>query len=104
MPPVARGSGTDIVFSKTGSGKDCPRPVTTSTAACSSTVFINNQGAVSQGDIVAAHNAAGCGPDTSVITSGSGTVFVNNKSLARISDMYSSDNVITSGSANVFAG
>ena len=104
MPPVARGSGTDSVFSKTGTGKNCPSPVGTATAACSGDVLINNQGAVRLGDVVAAHPAAGCGPDGSAITAASGTVFANGKNLARIGDLYTGDNIITSGSSNVFAG
>jgi uncharacterized Zn-binding protein involved in type VI secretion len=56
------------------------------------------------GDVVASHPAAGCGPDGSAITAASGTVFANGRNLARIGDLYTGDNIITSGSSNVFAG
>lgn len=104
MPPVARGNGTDSVFSKTGSGKDCVAPLTTATDACSADVFVNNDGVVREDDQVAAHPAAGCGNDDSVLTSFSSTVFANNKAVGRIGDQYTGDNTITSGSSNVFAG
>lgn len=104
MPPVARGNGSDSVFSKTGTGKNCPAPVGTATNACSGDVLINNIGAVRQGDVVKPHPAAGCGNDGSAITGCSSTVFVNGKGLARIGDEYTGDNTITSGSSNVFAG
>ena len=104
MPPVARGNGTDSVFSKTGSGRKCASPLTTETDQCSGNVFANNNGVVRFGDQVAAHPAAGCSNDGSTITTRSSTVFANNLGVARIGDEYTSDNTITSGSANVFAG
>jgi uncharacterized Zn-binding protein involved in type VI secretion len=104
MPPVARGNGTDSVFSKTGTGKNCPNPVGTATAACSGDVLANGIGVVRLGDAVAAHNAAGCGPDGSAISAASGTVFANFRNLARIGDLYTGDNIITSGSSSVFSG
>lgn len=104
MPPVARGSGGDSVFSKTGSGRNCAKPVTTATDACSGDVFFNGKGAVRAGDTVASHSAAGCGPDGSGLTSFSGTVLVNGKGIGRIGDQYTGDNTITSGSSNIFAG
>lgn len=104
MPPAARGNGTDSVFSKTGSGKDCPAPLTTETDECSADVFANSDGVVREGDQVAGHPAAGCGPDESVLTSFSSTVFINNKGAGRIGDEYTGDNTITSGSSNVFIG
>ena len=104
MPPAARGSGGDSVFSKTGTGKNCAKPVTTATDACSSNVFFNGKGAVRIGDAVASHAASGCGPDGSTLTSSSGTVKVNGKGVARIGDQYTGDNTITSGSSNIFIG
>jgi uncharacterized Zn-binding protein involved in type VI secretion len=104
MPPAARGAGTDSVFSKTGSGKKCGKPVDTATAACSGDVFFNNKGAVRIGDAVASHSAGGCAPDGSALTSSSGSVFVNNKGVARIGDEYTGDNTITSGSSDIFIG
>jgi uncharacterized Zn-binding protein involved in type VI secretion len=104
MPPAARGAGTDSVFSKTGSGRGCGKPVTTATAACSGDVFFNNKGAVRIGDAVASHSASGCGPDGSALTSSSSSVFVNGKGVARIGDQYTGDNTITSGSSDIFIG
>jgi len=104
MPPAARGSGTDSVFSKTGSGRRCGKPVDTATAACSGDVFFNNKGAVRIGDAVASHSAGGCSPDGSTLTSSSGSVFVNGKGVARIGDEYTGDNTITSGSSDIFIG
>ena len=104
MPPAARGAGTDSVFSKTGSGRGCGKPVTTATDACSGDVFFNGKGAVRIGDAVASHAAGGCGPDGSTLTSSSGTVKVNGKGVARKGDQYSGDNTITSGSSDVFIG
>ncbi len=104
MPPAARGSGGDSVFSKTGSGKACAKPTTTATAACSGNVFFNGKGAVRIGDAVASHPAAGCAPDGSTLTSASSSVFVNGKGVARIGDQYTGDNTITSGSSDIFIG
>jgi len=104
MPAVARKSGTDSVISKTGTGKNCPAPVGTATNEGSSDVFANNIGVVRKGDKVAPHAASGCGTDSSVITIHSSNVFANGKEIARIGDGYTSDNIITSGSPNVFAG
>ena len=104
MPAAARGSGADTVFSKTGTGKNCRLPVTTATDQCSSDVFADSIGIVRQGDRVALHNANGCGPDLSTLSSFSSTVFINGKNAGRIGDKYTDDNVITSGSTTVFFG
>jgi uncharacterized Zn-binding protein involved in type VI secretion len=104
MPAVARGDGTDSVFSLTGSGFQCLSPIGTSTNECSGDVFCNAIGVVRAGDKVAPHPAAGCGPDTSGLTTFSSTVFVNGRGCGRLGDQYTPDNTITSGSPNVFAG
>lgn len=104
MPPVARGNGTDSVFSKTGTAKKCPAPVGTATNACSGDVFAEGIGVVRMGDVVKPHPAAGCGNDGSTVTAASGTVFANGKAIARIGDEYTGDNTITSGAGTVFAG
>jgi uncharacterized Zn-binding protein involved in type VI secretion len=103
MPPVARGEGGDGVFSLTGSGRRCQSPINTVTGECSNNVFVNNKGIIRQGDKVGVHNASGCSTDQSGLTTFSGSVFANNLEIARIGDEYTSDNVITSGSSNVFA-
>lgn len=104
MPAAARGDSRDRVFSKTGTGKDCNFPVTTSTDQCSTNVFINGIGSVRIGDKVKLHNRSGCTPDTSTLSKASTKVFVNGKGAGRIGDEYTSDNIIISGSFNVFMG
>jgi uncharacterized Zn-binding protein involved in type VI secretion len=101
---AARGNGVDDVYSKTGTKKNCRRPRMTKTDQCSPDVFINGVGAVREGDRVALHPAQGCGPDLSVLTKGSSTVFVNGKAAGRIGSQYTGDNTITTGSKNVFIG
>lgn len=104
MPEAARGDGVDTVASLTGSGTNCAFPLTTATDVCSSTVFANGTGIARQGDKVASHPAAGCGPDNSVLTTFSSSVFIEGKGAGRKGDQYTGDNTITSGSANVFIG
>jgi uncharacterized Zn-binding protein involved in type VI secretion len=104
MPEVARGDGVDAVQSLTGSGTNCLNPLITATDECSSDVFVNNIGVVREGDRVAPHPAAGCGPDESVLTTFSTTVFINNKGAGRKGDQYTSDNIIIEGSLNTFIG
>jgi uncharacterized Zn-binding protein involved in type VI secretion len=105
MPSVARGAGVDSVFSKTGSGNGCGSPLTTATNELSPDVITNNTGTVREGDKVAPHPLPGCIPtDESVVSAGAPAVFANFQEVARIGDEYGSDNTITSGSSNVFAG
>jgi uncharacterized Zn-binding protein involved in type VI secretion len=105
MPAVARGNGADSVLSLTGSGgPGCPSPLNTTTDVCSGNVNVNGNGVVRDGDKVMPHIAAGCGTDESALTKFSSTVFANGKGIARIGDEYTGDNMITSGSGNVFAG
>lgn len=104
MPAAARSLGQDRVFSLTGVGRGCGRPMQTVTGAGSATVFINGFGAVRLGDLVGTHPRAGCLPDVSPLTTGSSTVFVNGMPVGRIGDQYTSDNIIISGSTNVFIG
>jgi len=104
MPAAARSSGQDKVFSKTGTGYLCGSPVQTVTNQGSSDVFVNGYGIVRQGDLVGVHAAGGCGPDLSVLTTFSSTVFINGRGAGRIGDEYTSDNIIISGSRNVFIG
>ena len=102
MRAAARGSGSDQVYSRTGTGRECASPLRTSTGQCSSTVFVNGIGAVRIGDRVAPHALGGCGPDNSGLTTSSSTVFVEGRGMGRIGDEYTSDNTITTGSQNVF--
>jgi uncharacterized Zn-binding protein involved in type VI secretion len=105
MPSVARGQGEDSVFSKTGSGKDCVSPLTVGTNECSPDVRANNICVVREDDQVEPHPLPGCTPtDEAVVSAGAPAVFANFQEVARIGDEYGSDNTITSGSSNVFAG
>ncbi len=104
MPAAARADGNDRVFSITGAGKDCKFPVQTVTGPGSVEVYINGSKVVVESDQVGSHPFSGCGPDTSTMSEGSGTVFVGGKKIARIGDNYGSDNIIISGSTNVFIG
>lgn len=98
MPPVAR-IGDTI---STGHGCD---GVTTLTGP-SGDVLVNNIGVERQGDPTVVHRLTGKGcsvTHAAAINVGSGTVFVNNKAIARIGDSADSGS-ITSGSPNVYAG
>lgn len=105
MPAAARGNGVDRVLSRTGTGKNCAFPMTTSTGSASTDVFIQNGGGIRQSDIVGTHPAAGCTfPDLSPLTKFSSKVFINGRGAGRIGDEYTSDNIIISGSTSVFFG
>ena len=104
MPAAARSLAQDDVFSKTGVGKFCARPVQTVTGEGSPNVYANSFGIVRQGDKVGLHAAGGCSPDLSVLTTFSSTVFINGRGAGRIGDQYTADNIIISGSYNVFIG
>jgi len=101
MPAVAR---KDDV---TSTGHLCS--ATTTVVGPSENVFCNTRGVERKGDPAAPHtipNSATppvCVPHSAVINVGSSTVFVNNKSIARIDDSCDGGK-ITTGSSNVFAG
>lgn len=104
MPAAARGLGSDTVLSKTGVGKGCTKPVEVVTGTCSSDVYVNGIGCVRQDDIVGFHLRPPCVPDVSTLSTYSSTVFINGKGAGRIGDQYTADNIIISGSNNVFFG
>jgi uncharacterized Zn-binding protein involved in type VI secretion len=105
MPAIARADGIDTVFSFTGVGKGCARPLNTVTGSSTiTTIFVGGSPIVVQGDLVGSHPAGGCGPDLSTLSTYSGTVFAGGKGVGRIGDQYSSDNLITSGFSTVFLG
>lgn len=71
--------------------------------AASTDVLINGMGAHRVGDGWAVH----CDPTSchaGVEASGSGTVFVNGKPLARVGDQIDCGSTCATGSSNVFAG
>jgi uncharacterized Zn-binding protein involved in type VI secretion len=106
MPAAARGFLADNVFSRTGFGRGCRSPMVPlpKTFSGSPSVFINGVGAVRAGDFPTAHPITGCFPDPSVLAPGSATVFINGFPAGRIGDLYTADNIIISGSTNVFIG
>ena len=91
----------------TTTGHGCS--ATTTVVGPSTNVFCNTRGVERKTDPTAAHtipNGASppvCIPHSASITEGSGTVFVNGKAIARITDACDGGE-ITSGSDNVFAG
>lgn len=102
MPAVSK-KGNEV-FSPDGVGKSCARPVITSVDEVNvKEVYVNGILAVVAGCQIAPHQKRGCVPDTSVLTTFSSTVFIDNKGVGRIGDNYG-DNVIIEGSPDVFAG
>jgi uncharacterized Zn-binding protein involved in type VI secretion len=106
MPAAARGFLVDNVFSRTGFGRGCRSPMVPlpRTSLGSASVYINGVGAVRAGDFTSLHPITGCPPDPSVLGPGSTTVFINGFPAGRIGDLYTLDNIIISGSTNVFIG
>lgn len=71
--------------------------------AASGNVFINSIGAHRQGDSWATH-CCGSSCHGSSLASGSSSVYVNGKQLARIGDPVACGSAAAAGSGNVFAG
>lgn len=102
MPAISRQG--DSVFSPDGSGRRCRNPLETSVGeANQSNVFAGGGLVVNAGCQVSPHLKSGCVPDESVLDVHSTKVFIGGKGVGRIGDKYS-DNIITQGSAKVFAG
>ena len=96
MPPVTR-KGDNC----TGHGSFPPRP----SSQGSPNVFVNGIPAHRQGDSWSAHGSPTPNPPhSSVLASGSSTVFVNGKQLGRIGDPVACGSAVSQGSSNVFAG
>jgi uncharacterized Zn-binding protein involved in type VI secretion len=107
MPAVARANGIDKVFSLTGTARGCRAPINTTTGIATETsVVVGPEGypVVVEGDKVELHPAAGCSPDESELSTFSSTVFVGGKRVGRVGDLYTADNIITSGAPTVFIG
>lgn len=102
MPAIAR--VTDTVLSPDGFGKDCAFPGVVPIAVGNTlNVTANGLPIPVLGLPVPPHPVTGCGPDTSVLTTASTTVTIGGLGVARIGDLYG-NNIITSGSTNVFVG
>lgn len=100
MPGIARKDGVDRV--RTNHGCD---PIT-ATLEGSSDVFVNNVGVVRRGDKTAVHNilvGVVCVPHQVPLTSFSPDVFVNGLEVGRQGDAYGSNEVLETGSLDVFA-
>jgi uncharacterized Zn-binding protein involved in type VI secretion len=106
MPAAAKSQGKSDVECPHGTFNpltgDCSLPLTSKTDEGSSTVFVNGIGAVRLDDKMAQHNAKNCGPHTPKLVEGSPTVFVNGKKMGRVNDKHEDDEVISTGSGNVF--
>jgi uncharacterized Zn-binding protein involved in type VI secretion len=75
-------------------------------AGSSSDVFVDGIGIERQGDPCVEHTIKSgrrCSPHVVTISSGSGSVFVNGRPIARVGDSIDAGS-ITSGSSTVFAG
>lgn len=94
MPAVARKGDTCT-------GHDCFPPRANDQG--SGNVFCNGIPVHRQGDHWVTHTCGHTSHD-SVLATGSPTVFVNGKALARIGDAVACGSVVASGSGNVFAG
>lgn len=70
----------------------------------SDNVFINGIGAHRQGDAWAVHCDLLLNCHASVLSGGSGTVFINGKPAGRIGDAVECGSVVAEGSSNVFIG
>lgn len=102
MPAIAR--VTDTVLSPDGFGEDCAFPGTVPiSVGNTANVFANGFLVPVLGQPVPPHPVSGCGPDLSVLTTASSTVFIGGLGAARIGSLYG-NNIITSGSPNVFIG
>jgi len=103
MPAVARVG--DIVLSKDGFGTDCVFPGTVPiTVGNPFNVTANGLPIPIVGLPVPPHPVSGCGPDLSVLTTGSATVTIGGLPAARIGSLYGATNIIITGSPNVFIG
>lgn len=87
-----------VAFRTSMCGGECGLPPAAS-AEWSSNVFANNRNVVRQGDRFEEH-----GDGVRVVASGSPTVFVNGKQIARIGDPISCGAHIASGSSDVISG
>ena len=95
---------TDTVLSPDGFGKNCAFPgVIPIIVGNPFNVTANGLPVVVLGLPVPPHLRSGCVPDLSVLTTGSATVTIGGLPAARIGDLYG-NNIITSGSINVFIG
>lgn len=94
MPAVCRIGDSDVTH--------CSTPVR---AEGSPDVFVNGIAVSRQGDKNTPHLLPGspCPAHTTAITTGSTTVFVNNKGIGRVGDA-TDCTAVAQGSTNVFAG
>ena len=96
MPAICRGDMVDVDVIH------CSIP---HRLECSTNVFVNGIGISREGDVNHPHKVPpGCGLHQKPISTGSTTVFINNKGCGRIGDDISACTSVASGSVNTFAG
>ena len=101
MASVARAG--DTVLSPDGAGYQCGSPMETSVGEVNDkNVTANGILIVVAGNLITPHPKSGCSVDESTLSTFSSTVSIGGKGVGRIGDNYG-NNVITQGSANVFA-
>ena len=101
MPSVSRAG--DTVLSPDGSGYHCSAPMETSVGETNDrNVTANGIPIVVAGNLISPHPMGGCSTDMSTLSTFSSTVTIGGRGVGRIGDSYG-NNVITQGSANVFA-
>jgi uncharacterized Zn-binding protein involved in type VI secretion len=102
MPAIARSA--DTVLSFDGQGKNCAFPLETTVGETNSNnVRANGRLIPVEGNKVTPHPKRGCALEDPPLTTFSSTVRIGGKGVGRIGDRYE-NNIITQGSANVFAG
>lgn len=118
MPAIARGIGSgDLVTCEAhgapGSDCGCCLPLVITTDQCSSNVMVAGTGAVRVGDTMTAHPrnygepSTLCNPHTPPCSTGSSTVMVNGKPVARMGDEYflvNNHTITTVAQSTVMAG
>lgn len=103
MPPVARSTFADNVFSPHGTGKKCLVPTTQATDQPVSKVYVEGILAVNVGKTMKVHPAPGCTPHAPGLDAGSSKVLCEGTGIARIGDTYGGEHPIISGSSKVFS-
>lgn len=70
-------------------------------------VYVNGRAVSRQGDLNTVHlkpSGSDCDPHAAPITTGSASVYINNKGCGRIGDAITGCTAVSEGSPNVFAG
>jgi uncharacterized Zn-binding protein involved in type VI secretion len=105
MTGIARKDKKDTVHTPDGTGANCASPSTYHTNIGSDNVFVENIGAVREGDAMEEHPEVGCSNHSPTLSTFSNNVYVNGKRVGRIGDAYGEgkDHIIQTGATTVFA-